>query len=484
MTQQFKSAEIESAVNQLLQAKNSSVSVQQLCEFLGGSALDKELDERLLHFLSGDDTLYTLDDETFRRRSDFFNGKVFVVVPTAREIKEKIMFIGHRFQTFMDPEMFPSEITVKYGRKNIAKKMVSDALQELFPYHMLMGAEQISDFFIGEDENNAHWNTKGGYAAKINLNVLDMSDFYESTEFAAGDAIKFTVQDYDKGIFKAAKIAAEKRDNEKISCWCRDFEQKVGETADKFETYLDLPEQLRMAFFFSNGELFGATGASLDEFIQRAENVEIVFDSDHTVLMRKEEDFSSNSEYSDIPEGISISGGESSSLKAILKSVGSLLTETEIDSYILESCFDRDKDFTAFLNKVFDFEKLNFADDAQQTVFLNFLEDRFEHLCENYNRFNDEEKAPLRSRILELVSSRTEFFDYLKTLEIDEKDIPQSEIKKIASGSLSLNQLLDMLNDERQDLTEDTKDAIFEAVENAEDILNDAMEALEMKLKI
>ena len=30
----------------------------------------------------------------------------------------------------------------------------------------------------------------------------------------------------------------------------------------------------------------------------------------------------------------------------------------------------------------------------------------------------------------------------------------------------------------------DTKDAIFDAVESAEDILNDAMEALEMKLKI
>ena len=137
-----------------------------------------------------------------------------------------------------------------------------------------------------------------------------------------------------------------------------------------------------------------------------------------------------------------------------------------------------------FSYRVFDFDKLNFADEAQKTIFLNFLEDRFEHFSENYNRFLDEEKAPLRSRILELVTARSEFFDYIKTLEIDEKSIPQNEMKKIASGSLHLNQLLEMLNDERQDLTEDTKDAIFDAVESAEDILNDAMEALEMKLKI
>lgn len=484
MKQQFKSAEIESAINQLLQTKNSVVSTSVLASFLGGAPNDKELDERLLHFLQSDESLYSVDDENFRRRSDFFNGRVFVVVPTAREIAEKILIIGHRFQSFADPEIFPSDITLKWGRKNIPAKIISDTLQELFPYHMLMGAEQISDFFIGEDENNAHWKTKGGYAAKIRLNVFDMTDFYNDCNMQNNDALKFTVKDYNKGIFKIKKIAAAERSEEKIAEWCREFEKTTGEVADRFETYLDLPEQLRMAFFLGEDKFFGGEGAALDEFIRRAENMEIVFDSDHTVLVRKEDNFGTDGSAADIPDGISISGGESSSLKAILKAIGSLLTETEIDSYILESCFDRDKDFTAFLNKVFDFDKLNFADEAQKTIFLNFLEDRFEHFSENYNRFLDEEKAPLRSRILELVTARSEFFDYIKTLEIDEKSIPQNEMKKIASGSLHLNQLLEMLNDERQDLTEDTKDAIFDAVESAEDILNDAMEALEMKLKI
>ena len=171
-------------------------------------------------------------------------------------------------------------------------------------------------------------------------------------------------------------------------------------------------------------------------------------------------------------------------MPAILKAIGSSLSEVEIDSYILESCFDRDKDFTAFLNKVFDFEKLDFTDEAQKTVFLNFLEERFERLSENYNRFNDEEKAPLRSRILEIVTARNDFFNYLKTLEIDEDKIPKDEMKKIVSGAMHLNSILQMLNDERHDLSEEDKDAIFEAVESAEDILNDSMETLEMALKI
>ena len=484
MTKQFKSSEIESAINQLMQTKNSVITVESLCEFLGASESDSELKERLLHYLIGDEALFSVDDEHFRCRNDFFNDKVFVVVPTAREIKEKILFIGHRFQTFMNPDVFPSDLTVKSGRKNIAVKVISDTLQELFPYHMLMGAEQISDFFIGEDENNAHWKTKGGYAAKIRLNVLDMSEFYTAQEMQYGDALVFTVSNYDKGVFKVAKLEKDERNAEKIAEWCKKFEEKIGDIADKFETYLDLPEQLRMAFFFAENEFFGKEGASLDEFIQRAENVEIIFDSDHTVLVRKTDEFSSSADTSAVPDGISISGGESSSLKAVLKAIGSTLTETEIDSYMLESCFDRNKDFTEFLNKVFDFSKLNFADEAQKTVFLNFLEERFEYLSENYSRYNDEEKAPLRSRILELVTSRVEFFDYIKTLEIDEKSIPQAEMKKIASGSLHLNQLLDMLNDEGQELTEDSKDAIFEALENTEDIFNDAMEAIETKLKI
>ena len=105
-------------------------------------------------------------------------------------------------------------------------------------------------------------------------------------------------------------------------------------------------------------------------------------------------------------------------------------------------------------------------------------------MSENYNRFNDEEKAPLRSRILEIVTARNDFFNYLKTLEIDEDKIPKDEMKKIVSGAMHLNSILQMLNDERHDLSEEDKDAIFEAVESAEDILNDSMETLEMALKI
>ena len=90
MTKQFKSSEIESAINQLMQTKNSVITVESLCEFLGASESDSELKERLLHYLIGDEALFSVDDEHFRCRNDFFNDKVFVVVPTAREIKEKI----------------------------------------------------------------------------------------------------------------------------------------------------------------------------------------------------------------------------------------------------------------------------------------------------------------------------------------------------------------------------------------------------------
>ena len=58
------------------------------------------------------------------------------------------------------------------------------------------------------------------------------------------------------------------------------------------------------------------------------------------------------------------------------------------------------------------------------------------------------------------------------------------EMKKIASGAMHLNSILQMLNDERHDLSEEDKEAIFEAVESAEDILNGSMETLEIALKI
>ena len=80
----------------------------------------------------------------------------------------------------------------------------------------------------------------------------------------------------------------------------------------------------------------------------------------------------------ELPEGVSLSKGETRELPALLKEIGSPLTPVEIDSYILDAAYARELEFEDFFARAFGREKLRFTDEAQQAVFYNYVEDRFE----------------------------------------------------------------------------------------------------------
>ena len=90
----------------------------------------------------------------------------------------------------------------------------------------------------------------------------------------------------------------------------------------------------------------------------------------------------------------------------MLREVGSGLTPEEVDGFILDNCAARDMTFDRFFARAFPHGPLEYADEAQEAVFLNFLEERFEELSEHYDRVGDEKKAPVRSTVMELVEDK------------------------------------------------------------------------------
>ena len=97
-------------------------------------------------------------------------------------------------------------------------------------------------------------------------------------------------------------------------------------------------------------------------------------------------------------------------------------------------------------SRIFSHHELDLEDEAQQAVLLNFLEERFEVLLENYNRADDEVKAELRSQIMEAVSRRIDYLTMLGASGSEPGENEKENIRKLAQIAAKLNEALKLLN--------------------------------------
>ena len=184
--------------------------------------------------------------------------------------------------------------------------------------------------------------------------------------------------------------------------------------------------------------------------------------------------------YSELPDGVGISKGAVGSIEDILIEIGSTLSLAEIDAYMLDFCSMNNHEFHEVFVCMFNKEHLDYADEAQEMVFLNYLEDRFENLISTYDPVADKDKISLRSLILEITDSRNEFFEELKTLNVEESKEVEAELKKIAEASLHLNNILQLLNNPGYELAEVEAEKMESAIEDLEIIIQDAIENVKL----
>jgi hypothetical protein len=205
----------------------------------------------------------------------------------------------------------------------------------------------------------------------------------------------------------------------------------------------------------------GIPGASIDEFIAGSEKVQLRPEGDHAVLTVPDEDEmhecgddcachhhedDNDDNIGILPEGLSISSNDLDDPFKLLAASGVPLTAQELDGYILDAIYGRETDFSGVQSRIFANSSIDLSDEAQQAVLLNFLEERFEVMLENYNRADDEPKAELRSQIMEAVSRRLEYLSILggNTGELNASD--REKLRRLAEVAAKLGEALKMLN--------------------------------------
>ena len=439
---------IEEALERTAGKYDGSITRENLLRELGAPESPALLD-KIERALAGDGRFFSDNAGNGILRSAFFKNFLFPVTPDAWEIENGILFPGHRFAPYLNEEIFPSEVTLlaKNAEMPIEKRELTAPLGQIFHYHMLLGSEQVFDFFVADSAANAHLPRAPQPESLVTLQIFDLAEFYKRNRFSEGDALLCCVEDYEKGIIRFEMLSADDRSNRDVKAFVAGYEKALEKVFDRFENYLEIPEQLSWAFYYgAETRPAGIHAASLDEFVRLAENVEIDFEGEHTVLARRHSS-AGEDDAPELPEGVSLSKGETRELPALLKEIGSPLTPVEIDSYILDAAYARELEFEDFFARAFGREKLRFTDEAQQAVFYNYVEDRFEDLTGNYDRYGDEAKAPLRTSILECVDERLEFFDYLASVEKNPDQLPQKSLHRLAEIALRFGEVLKMLND-------------------------------------
>ena len=431
-------------IENALLAAGSTFTLASVAKALGAGRSDV-VRRRLERAVDRDDRFLHDDKWNCATRDGFFTGRKFVITPDEWEIAEGVLFPGHRFVPFLPESVFPSDVKMVCGGEAAARREVILPLGKVFHYHLLLGSEQVFDYMIADNSANAHLANHASASDSVTLTVFDMADFYKKNGFVFGDALLCEVSDYQNGevIFSClpGSERAGKARRERIDA----LDMAVKKVWELYGEYLDIPEQLaRAEFFIKSGN--DSAGASVDEFIAGSNMVELRADGDHAVLTIRDENNSGNISDIELPEGLSISKADLSDPEKLLSGAGFPLTAAEVDSFMLDAIYGRESDFDGVYSRIFGHRELDLADEAQQVTLLNYLEEKFEELSANYNRVDDEAKAPLRSQLVEAVSERLEFIAALGALDRDVNDEEKAKLEKLAAISAKSSELLKLLN--------------------------------------
>jgi hypothetical protein len=405
----------------------------------------------------------------FISRAEVLEGAELAVTPGDFELERGILIPGHRFAPFCREEVFPSEVKLLTGegKKSFRVKEVKCPMVEAARHSSLLGSDDMFDYFIADHEDNGELVSAGKFDLDITLSVFDLSAVFKANSFAPGDALIFSVQNWEKGVFKFERAApASARPENARREWIKKLEDALTPVIEEHGVHIEIPDQISRAFFIAGKELLREPAAGADDINELAQNVRIGVFSDRTSLILSE-NLPPGDGGGSAPENFMVSKGRTGSLEDLLKDCGCPVNMVEIESFMRDELYAGAENMDSFFARCFGQEKLKFADDAQEAFFLNFTEDMWETIAETYNRAEDAPAAPVRAMILESVSERADWLRWLQNAGADPDKLAESPVfKNIAGTAARLTQTLSILNSSAGSIDAEDLERLADTVED------------------
>ena len=435
-------------------------------KFPAGDPDEKEMTEKKLRNAldcADDGLARTFYGDTFYVLDRYLKGLVFRCKPRPFEIEEGILVPGARFEPFHSPELFVDDLEITSSCGMIKTREYKASYEKVEDLYYLLGPGGTIDMFYAEKQDNTDAiMAAGGLRGSLQLSqtVFDFSQFYKEHNVRNGDILKFTLDSYMNGTIRVEHEPRPDAPSAKeIQEWIKKFEKFLGKVCRDYKDSFDIPVQILYAYIYGEDEgsdLRNLRGPAIDTYHTLMQNVEfrregvdwILTSSDNDddselfsmpdQKQEKEEKCSCGHDHKDhecscghdhkdhectcgdgkctcghdhkektadiTPDQFTISSGSLESMDAICKELNAGFREAEYRAAVFDAMASGLEDFEEFQRVNGTFFELEFQDEAQKVVFLNFAEDIWEYVTEIYAHNIDAMKAPLRQRLLEINS--------------------------------------------------------------------------------
>lgn len=421
---------------------------------------EKDLLERVRSLLRDDFRVFEKDGHC-ALRSKFFDGARIKIVPTGFELENGILLHGDRFEA-LNPEALSGDefkLYVPGSNEPVEVVMTRGTFARFEPYYALLGHGEMFDAFAAESHDNyvRMRSAKNIRNAELDVPAFNLESFYFQTNFRPGDILIVTIENVAEGVFsleyRPAELDASNAD--KIE-WIEQFETALIDVWRRNYNYITITEQLASGFFsaYCDGhDLLAQPRVSFDEFHRNMIEVTLSSQDGETMIVPVDEtnepgvdamphghDHEHDHEHEHehehggscscghhhdhmhgehrdgvphdgdpvpglSPSDFSASAGHLDSLDAILSDVNAPIGYIELYAFTLDAIANG-VDFNSFRASILGLIEHDFADDTQEVAFLNFLDENWEVCNEVYHPGEDEPKAPIRSRLVELDNAR------------------------------------------------------------------------------
>ena len=479
-------------------AEAESFAVSELTAFIASNlGPAEETDRKRLNrdvelFLEGNNSLfYRAGSDRCWCRGAFFKGAQFKVRPSALEIREGLLFYGARFAPFCSEDIFADEYNITDAGSELKYQPLVCPVHfgQVAKLFQMLGRSTMIDCIVADDADNYQVLQESASAdqAQVKLTAFNFGAFFRKHHFTEGDAVIVTVRNWSTGSFTVEYVpAADLPPQEELSGWITDFEEGLIQAYEDYGEYLEIPDQIAHAYLcaFEQGhDLRRRPALSLEEYPALMRDITIrrdgpewtlvpvdepsvsggyddyepedehehEHDHDHECSCGHDHDHEHDHGHEHKPlaaEDFSASSGRIDTLDHMLEDLSAPLDYTEIYAMIQDDLANGQESAEEFVRKLIDFMGVQFADDAQEAAFYNFVEECWEDASERFDPVIEQTKTPLRTRLLELNSRRLELARTLVDRYKDSK-IPKKLVEQMKDFHGRILNTLGLLNADR-----------------------------------
>jgi len=466
----------------VLESKEKPFSVKEIInESIAGKEAKGQSTKKEIEQLILDSGLaFPAEDGTYIPRKTYFQKARFLMKPQPWEFSEGIFVPGHRFLPFLYQKTMPWEVQLYTDTENRIPTITRQfAVEDLFIFYNLYGPNNLPMFLITENPDNLnsidHRNLN---RSSVDIKVFDFSQWFARTGFQENDAVECTVEDWISGTYSIRRVSEKELKEREILYWKKNLESGFQRVFDEFSLPVKPDEQIAHAFFYAGETILDNPPVHLGGFLSLSDKVDFLRYGNQVFLWHQDtspEDLPLP-KLNHLPEP-----GTTANLDDILIDIGMSMNSSDIESYMKDALFNEETSLNSIIERIFPSYGVVFYSQKQKQKFYKFLKGKWKKVKQEYNRFTDTLRGPIRARTLALYKSQIEWLHSLDDREIKPEDLPKQEFLELSEISGYISGLLAELNDE-QSISDQMEETFNATLDDLERVLEQKMDFIEEEI--